>query len=435
MKRAMLMVVLSALWVSTPAATVRLEAELGKPLLLADRVQTTHLKVGLSGLAEGAVRQRTPVNVAIVLDKSGSMSGGKIRQAKEAARLAVDRLSADDIVSVVAYDDQVEVLVPATKVSESAPILAAIDRLRAGGSTALFAGVSKGAKEVRKFQDPDRVNRVILLSDGLANVGPSSPAELGSLGASLGREGIAVTTVGLGLGYNEDLMTRLAGNSDGNHAFAENASDLVRIFDQELDDVLSVVAQEVDVTITCAPGVKPLRVLGRPAEIHGQTVRTTLNQLYDRQQKYLLIEVEVPATPADRSRDVAQVDVAYADTLTRGKERVSGAVVAHFTPSKARVDQAINVPVVKEAVKQIAVERSKEAVLLRDKGRKEEARKLLEGNAAYLRQEAKKLQAPELDSLGAQNESAASKLDAGEWAKQRKSLRRDQYRLETQQSY
>ncbi len=435
MKRAMLMVVLSALWVSAPAATVRLEAELGKPLLLADRVQTTHLKVGLSGLAEGAVRQRTPVNVAIVLDKSGSMSGGKIRQAKEAARLAVDRLSADDIVSVVAYDDQVEVLVPATKVSESAPILAAIDRLRAGGSTALFAGVSKGAKEVRKFQDPDRVNRVILLSDGLANVGPSSPAELGSLGASLGREGIAVTTVGLGLGYNEDLMTRLAGNSDGNHAFAENASDLVRIFDQELDDVLSVVAQEVDVTIICAPGVKPLRVLGRPAEIHGQTVRTTLNQLYDRQQKYLLIEVEVPATPADRSRDVAQVDVAYANTLTRSKERVSGEVVAHFTPSKARVDQAINVPVVKEAVKQIAVERSKEAVLLRDKGRKEEARKLLEGNAAYLRQEAKKLQAPELDSLGAQNESAASKLDAGEWAKQRKSLRRDQYRLETQQSY
>mgnify|MGYP003380095548 CR=1 FL=1 len=77
---------------------------------------------------------------------------------------------------------------------------------RYSGSTPLFAGVSQGAPELRKFLDKNRVNRVILLSDGQANVGPSSPNELGRLGLSLGKEGIAVTTIGLGLGYNEDLM-------------------------------------------------------------------------------------------------------------------------------------------------------------------------------------------------------------------------------------
>src|SRR5690606_9640008 len=109
----------------------------------------------------------------------------------------------------------VEVLVPATKVSDRATIDRGIQRLRAGGMTALFAGVVKGATEVRKFLSRDRVNRVILLSDGAANVGPASAGELGRLGTTLRKEGIAVTTVGLGLGYNEDLMVQLAQGSGG----------------------------------------------------------------------------------------------------------------------------------------------------------------------------------------------------------------------------
>lgn len=84
----------------------------------------------------------------------------------------------------------------------------------AGGGTALYAGVAQGASELREFLDPHRVNRIILLSDGQANKGPSSPSELGNLGAALISEGISVTTIGIGLGYNEDLMTQLAPRSD-----------------------------------------------------------------------------------------------------------------------------------------------------------------------------------------------------------------------------
>ena len=109
----------------------------------------------------------------------------------------------------------------------------------------MFSGVSKGASEVRKFLDSNRVSRVILLSDGLANLGPSTPSELGQLGHSLSKEGISVTTIGLGLGYNEDLMTQLAGMSDGNHAFVQNYSDLTKIFAAEFNTALTVVANQL----------------------------------------------------------------------------------------------------------------------------------------------------------------------------------------------
>ena len=113
------------------------------------------------------------------------------------------------------------------------------------------------------------MNRVILLSDGQANVGPKSATELGELGMSLGKEGISVTTIGLGAGYNEDLMANLAGYSDGNHAFVENAEDLVRIFNYEFGDVLSVVAQDLVIRIQLMDGVRPMRLLGRDGEILG----------------------------------------------------------------------------------------------------------------------------------------------------------------------
>jgi Ca-activated chloride channel family protein len=221
--------------------------------------------------------------------------------------MAVDRLNADDIVSVVAYNDTVSVLVPATKVSDKSAIRAGIERLDAFGSTALFAGVSKGADEVRKFLSRDRVNRVILVSDGQANVGPSSTSALAELGESLAKERICVTTIGLGLDYNEDLMTQLARKSDGNSGFANSSDDLVRLMKSEFGDVLAVVAQELSVRIDCAEGIRPVRVLGREADITGSTVRVLINQINAGQEKYVLLEVEVPATRASQTREVAAV--------------------------------------------------------------------------------------------------------------------------------
>src|SRR5690606_23156929 len=122
--------------------------------------------------------------------------------------------------------------------------------------------------------------RMILLSDGLANVGPSSPDELAALGASLGREGVSIGTIGLGVDYNEDLMFKLATASDGAMAFAEHPSDLASFFDREIRAVTHVVASNIEIELNVKEPYKPVRVLGDRGTIRGQAVTFDLNQAY-----------------------------------------------------------------------------------------------------------------------------------------------------------
>ncbi len=419
---------------SAVASRIKMDVGMASTVVSADKKQVGYLKVGLTGF-ELSSEKRTPVNVAIVIDRSGSMHGEKIAKAREAAILAVDRLNADDIVSVVAYNDTVSVLVPATKVSDREAIRAGIERLDANGSTALFAGVSKGADEVRKFISRGRVNRVILVSDGLANVGPSSPSALADLGAALAKERIGVTTIGLGLDYNEDLMTQLARKSDGNSGFANTSADLVRLMKAEFGDVLAVVAQELVVRIDCADGIRPIRVLGREAEIAGQTVRVQMNQLNAGQEKYVLLEVELPATRSGKTLEVASAKVSYANMATRSTDTLTGAARVRFSDAQGDIEASADREVMIAVVTQTAVERSKLAVELRDKGRIEEAHAVLTDNGSYLRTNASKFESKDLGTYSKQQELDAKNLDEANWNRQRKDMRYNQRSAEQQQSY
>jgi len=406
-----------------PTAAASREAvnvSLSQPVILAGSSQTVYLRIGLQVDGEG--NYRAPVNLAVVIDRSGSMQGEKLLRAKEAARAAISRLHPDDIVSVVAYDDTVQVLLPATKVADRTAVLRAIDSLEIGGNTALFAGVSVGAAELRKFFDRERVNRVVLLSDGLANVGPATPAELGALGASLKKEGISVSTVGLGLGYNEDLMVRLAGMSDGNHAFVERPRDLARIFDQEFGDAVSVTAQDVLVRIDCAEGVRPVRVLGREAEIAGRSVTVSVNQLYDSREQYILLELEAPAGVAGQARRLAGVRWSYR-LMTGGSANGWKSADATYTidPEQVRAEEDPDVMV--SVVEQIATERNRLALDLRDQGRIDDAQELLLANMIYARDNAAKYRSQTLTDVASENEFDAQQIvKEEEWTVQRKSM-------------
>ena len=415
---------------------VRLGLSPGQPVLLADRVQRTWVKISLEGLPLSGGAERVPLNVALVLDRSGSMGGEKLRQAREAALTALDYLHADDLFSLVTYDTNVRVLVPATRVGDRYELRRAIESIRAGGNTALFAGVSKGVSEVRKFLDDNHVNRVILLSDGLANVGPSSPDELGRLGRRLGREGISVTTIGLGLGYNEDLMVQLAGNSDGNHVFVEQASDLARIFRSEFGELSTVVAQDLKVIIRCDKGVRPLRLLGREGVIRGQRVEVRLNQLYALQQKYLTLEVEVAPTAAGRQRPLASVDLAWDDLGSHRQERGRAAATVEFTARADEVEQAEVAEVMVSVSEQKAAVAAKQAVQLRDAGERDKAEALLNDSAMALEQEARRYNAPALRALSEKARVSSGLIGSDrDWNRNRKDLRSQQYKLERQQSY
>lgn len=420
---------------SAPASQVGISVQVANPVLQAGKKQTTFLKVGLTGFKMQAAGQRPPVNIVLVLDKSGSMEGQKIVEARKAAIEAVRRLGPNDIVSVVTYDSTVKVLVPATKLTDKQTVCRQISTITAGGQTALFAGVSKGAAEIRKFQDRDRVNRIVLLSDGKANVGPSSAGELGSLGHSLKKEGISVSTMGLGLGYNEDLMAALAGRSGGNHIFIENAGQLARFFEAEFKDVLSVVAQEIAVTIDVENQIRPVRVLGNEAEINGQKVVTQLTQLYSEQEKYVVLEVEIPASPADKPRKLAAVSVSYDNMLTQATDRLAGTASVNFSNDAKRVSASLNPKVWEASVLLIANERNKLATLLCDQGDLEGARRCLQDNAKYLQTNAVRFRSVQLQDYFMLNDKQAVELSRDRLPVLRKQMRREQLKLDVQQRY
>ena len=394
-----------------------------------------HLRIALTGFELPTDKDRMPVNVALVIDKSGSMQGQKIEQARRAAAAAIDRLHADDIVSIVTYDSEVAVVLPATKATDREGIKRRIGEIQAGGNTALFAGVSKGAEELKKFLDDKHVNRVILLSDGLANVGPASPAELEDLGRKLIAQGISVSTMGLGAGYNEDLMSRLALASSGSHVFIEDAENLVQVFQNEFDDVLSVVAQKLDMRVTLAEGIRPVKLLNYPADIQGQKVHIELGQLYSQQERYFVLEIEVPYGEPEGSRPVGEVAVTYKNMLTQTEDKLTSSLAVKFTSSKELADKEVDKEVMESCVIQIANERNREATRLRDEGKIEQARELLESNAGYLKQQSQAFHLPGLQSRAAVNSTQAASLAEPNWSENRKRMVESQYGDSVQQSY
>lgn len=389
-------------------------------VLKAGEKQTAWMRVGLTGFHLKPEGERAPINVAIVLDRSGSMQGEKIEKAREAAINALDLLKPADIVSIIAYDTDVNVLVPATKLTDKEQVKGVIRGIQANGNTALFGGVSKGAAEVRKFLDDKHVNRIILLSDGLANVGPSSPGELGELGSSLKKENISVSTLGLGSGYNEDLMVNLAGKSGGNHQFIENASELASIFRREFDEALSVVAQEIDLKIEIPEGIRPVRVLGNAADINGQSVVTRLAQVYSDQQKHVVIEVEIPAAMAVAGTDgndgaksvtLANVAVTYANMCNHKSESLEGNIVVSFSNDDEKVKGSRDNAVMADVVALLANERNKLATQFLDQGDIESCRRTLQENAFYLSTNGAELKCDALEIFAETNRVQLKRLE------------------------
>ncbi|MFH1314297.1 MAG: VWA domain-containing protein [Candidatus Eisenbacteria bacterium] len=370
---------------SSGNAGVRVHADVDRPFVLAGSDETIVIKVGLCGTDELLMRKRLPLNVSIVLDKSGSMRGdNKMENAKRGAIEIVERLTRDDILSLVVYDNSPRVIIPAQHVRDKDALIKMISRVYAGGSTALYGGVCFGASEVRKSASCEYINRIILLSDGLANVGPQSTSELADLGGAIGREGITVTTIGVGLDYNEDLMTALAARSDGNAYFASSGRELPRIFAEEIGEAMMLVARDIRIRIDCADGVVPLSVLGRSGAIAGQEMTVTVGKLYGMNEKYALFEVRVPRNADGMRLEVARVDVEYADPNTSKTVNSRHDIEVTYHGDSKVVDESQKPEIIKEAALTRTSDRKREAVALADQGDHAGAAMLIKKNAIEL---------------------------------------------------
>ncbi|MDQ2808369.1 MAG: VWA domain-containing protein [Chloroflexota bacterium] len=233
------------------------KAEIDRRYVPADSTSECYLRVSINVGKEAPAGRRLPLTLALVLDRSGSMSGSKLEKAREAAAYCVRRLGADDQVAVVTYDDQVDIVGAARPLTERTKrhLLDDIRHIRSGGNTNLAGGWLTGAQEV-SGQTDGRLARVILLTDGLANVGLTNPTELAHHAAELRARGVSTTTMGIGADFNEELLERMARRGGGHFYFIENAAQIPDMLHRELGETLSTVARGVTLEVDLPPGVE-----------------------------------------------------------------------------------------------------------------------------------------------------------------------------------
>jgi Ca-activated chloride channel family protein len=383
--------------------------------------------------------RRAPMNLCVVLDRSGSMEGAKIEKARQAAAMAVDKLADDDIFSLVTYDDQTDLLIPPERVGNRdhrEELKARIRRIQPGGSTALHAGVVLGAKQVRRFFEKERVNRVILLSDGLANVGPSTTSDLARLGRELRGDGIAVSTIGLGDDYNEDLMTALAEASNANYYYVKDAEKLPGIFAQELGSARSLLARTVIIRIEAPDGVHLKEIIGQPdIECHDRTAEIKIPELFGSEKRRFLVRCLAEGKTAG-ALEAATVELNYATVKGDSAPAQKQAAKIAFTDDEKKADSSVRAEVAREhSVVENRVAKEK-AVKLADEGKAKDAAAVLRQQAAKNAAAPREIQVPGVAEENRKLEEAASEMDAnGNLAKsRRKSMQYENYADKYQKS-
>ena len=214
------------------------------------------LRVGLQGRKVQAT-ERTPVHLVYLVDTSGSMSGtDRMDLAKKSLRTLTDKLKAGDTVAICTYAGGVEKILDPTSIDHKDRILAAIDRLRAGGSTAMGDGLALAYDLAKKTLVRNHVNRIVVLSDGDANVGRTSQDELKKIVRGHRGEGITLSTVGFGSGnYKDAVMEQLADSGDGNYTYIDSEEQSRRFFGEQVDGLLQAIARDVKIQVELDPSV------------------------------------------------------------------------------------------------------------------------------------------------------------------------------------
>jgi Ca-activated chloride channel family protein len=260
-------------------------------LLKGQERKTFWLYFELKGGKPAESVNRIPLNISLVLDRSGSMSGDKIEYAKKAVGFVVDNLNPRDFLSIVQYDHAVEVVSPSQQVVHKSLLQDKIKTISARGTTNLSGGTLKGYDEVRSTRKDGYVNRVLLLSDGLANQGITEPETLQQLVQKKFREeGTGLSTFGVGADYDEVLMTNLSEYGGGNYYFIDSPERIPDIFARELKGLLAVVAQNAQLELSFPSDYLEVdKIFGYPFEAEKGKASVHFNDVFAEETKAVLV--------------------------------------------------------------------------------------------------------------------------------------------------
>ena len=233
---------------------------------------------------------RSSLNLSLVIDSSGSMYGRPFAEAKKCAEILIDRLGEKDQLSVVTYSDSANLVFPMTKVSNKALLKHLISGISAGGMTALHDGWSLGANQAMQSSKKNNFSRILLLSDGQANRGITDLEMISSDCKNLAEEGVSTSTYGLGLNFNETLMTEMARLGQGQSHYGQTADDLMDPFNEEFDLMQAIIGRQIKLNILSKAGISYEVLNDYPRDLEGNFI---LPDLAHDSDLWALIKVNI----------------------------------------------------------------------------------------------------------------------------------------------
>ena len=390
--------------------------------VIAKTVPTKRLvEISLRAPQAAARATRPAFNLALVLDVSGSMSGDKLVYTKRAAAYLLDQLRDGDQVALVAYDSNVHVqgeMQPFTRDLRE-DLRRRIDGLRAGSMTNLSGGWLEGCRQVGLVQATGAVNRAVLLSDGLANVGITDREELGEHARQLSQRGVSTSTFGAGRDYDEHLLEVLANQGDGNYYYIDTPESIPEIFRRELEEIAAITLQEV-VLILTVPAHTSVEIPGEwRTQSEDGKLRVFIGDLASAQQRCLYLEVLAP--PAEETA-LKLLLTLQARTPDGQEIKVDASLQFEYRSATEADKAARDDRLLKRYYHVSNAQVASEALRMEREGRRDEAEHLLNrqfiASAPYMGEEAR-----------AQYSNLRDRVKRGLEQAERKQYSQDQYRI------
>lgn len=267
------------------------------------------------GFTTPSVNERTnlrPLNLALVIDKSGSMADeDKMSRVKESLRTMLDKLREDDIVSIIVFDTDAQVLFPARAIGNGDAIRNTIESIQPNGSTNLHAGLMLGYREAQKNFEKDATNRVILLTDGIANVGTVDPQRIAAESSEYNGRGVELSTIGVGLDLNNDLLRTLAKSGRGLYHFVSDYKDIDKVFVTEVQSLISSVARNVKLDVVVDPNLSVEKIYGYDPRFSKNDFSMNLENMNNGVTQAIIVRFR--ANNANKNFNSVKVRLSYFD--------------------------------------------------------------------------------------------------------------------------
>jgi Ca-activated chloride channel family protein len=375
-----LAVLLSLLFAGTAlSGPLQLQAAFDNDTVSAEQPAPHYLEVLVTASPEtDTMRKRLPLNLALVIDTSGSMRDeNKLTSVKQAAVALVNRLRPEDRLAIISYDTRAKVVLPSSPVRMDQEARRLIQSLRADGGTNLGAGLVEGYHQLREFAGARTINRVLLLSDGKANVGITSSAELSRMVLQEADAGISLSTFGVGLDFNEDLLAALSESGRGMYYFIDRPESMEAILAEEFNSVERLAAADIKVTVTLAPDLRIEQVFANTFEVSGNTVAVRFGDLAAEERRRMQIRFQPRQHEPGAVDNAAIVQVSYMNPGGGGSGTLSRSIGLAYIKNPQAIAENLDKDIAERSAVFEANLARKEAALAYDQGEEKRADSIL----------------------------------------------------------